>query len=164
MAYENGVDWKPVSPERRGRHRTFVSALDAACADLMTERTDFFDSLADVWSSLFPGLAAKPGRYEDGKIFLYVKSAPASFGVRPKLRAIAARLAKLVKGLLCHVNLIPVNPTEETDFMPSAPDRIREWIAILEKEGVPATLRRTLCADIASACGQLRRERQIKEQ
>ncbi len=76
----------------------------------------------------------------------------------------AARLAKLVKGLLCHVNLIPVNPTEETDFMPSAPDRIREWIAILEKEGVPATRRRTLGADIAAACGQLRRERQIKEQ
>lgn len=76
----------------------------------------------------------------------------------------AARLARLLKGLLCHVNLIPVNPTRETAFSPGTADRIRDWIAFMEKEGIPATRRRTLGADIAAACGQLRREKQIEEQ
>ena len=95
---------RAIEPDKRGRHETFGSAVDAALVDLTTEKNPFFDSLADVWSSLFPGLAAKPGRYEDGKIFLYVKSAPASFVVRPKLRTIAARLAKL-PGAPAKINL-----------------------------------------------------------
>ena len=49
----------------------------------------------DNWKALFPTLPARPGRYEDGKIFVYVKNAPASYVVRPQLRAIAARLALL---------------------------------------------------------------------
>ena len=95
MPIENGVNWKPIAPEKRGRHDVFSSALDAALKDLVTEKNKFFDSLADNWSRLFPGLAAKPGRYADGKIFLYVRTAPASFAIRPKLRAISARLATL---------------------------------------------------------------------
>jgi hypothetical protein len=87
--------WRPIDPDKRGRHRTMSSALDAALKDLLTERNDFFDSLADRWSALFPGLAARPGRYEDGKIFLYVASASANFAVRPRLKTIARRLAAL---------------------------------------------------------------------
>ena len=79
----------------RGRHRTVASAFDAALKDLLTEKNPFFDSLCDNWKVLFPALPAKPGRYEDGKIFIYVKNAPTSFVVRPKLRTIAAALAKL---------------------------------------------------------------------
>ena len=95
MAVENGVNWQPMEPENRGRHASFNSALAASFKDLLTEKNEFFDSLVDRWPRLFPGLAARPGRYEDGKIFLYVKSAPATFAVRPKLPAIRRRLAEL---------------------------------------------------------------------
>lgn len=79
----------------RGKYATFGKALDAALKDLTTEHDSFFDSLADRWPTLFPGLAIRPGRYEGGIIFLYVRSAPALFAMRPKLRTIKATLAKL---------------------------------------------------------------------
>ena len=79
----------------RGRHKTVDTAFDAALKDLLTEKNDFFDSLADRWKALFPGLPAWPGRYEDGKIFVYVRTAPTLFLVRPKLKALAAKLAAL---------------------------------------------------------------------
>ena len=95
MAYENGVNWQPREPERRGRHATFGAAIDAAFADLLTQRDPFFDTLVDRWRALFPDLPARPGRYEDGKIFLYVKNAPTNFALRPKLPAIKRALAAL---------------------------------------------------------------------
>ena len=95
MPFENGVNWKPVDPDKRGRHKTIASAFDAAFKDLTVEKNAFFDSLVDNWRTLFPNLPARPGRYEDGKIFVYVKNAPTAFLVRPKLRAIAAKLATL---------------------------------------------------------------------
>ena len=95
MAFENGVNWQPQDPDNRGRHATFDSAVQAAFKDLLSERNDFFDSLVDRWPTLFPGLAARPGRYEAGTIFLYVRSAPANFAIRPKLPAIKRRLAEL---------------------------------------------------------------------
>ncbi|MGN0834112.1 MAG: hypothetical protein ACI4RD_10775 [Kiritimatiellia bacterium] len=92
---ERNLYGKAVGLNLRGRHRTVATAFDAALKDLLAERNPFFDSLADRWRALFPDLPARPGRYEDGKIFVYVKNAPTSFVVRPKLRAIAARLAQL---------------------------------------------------------------------
>jgi len=79
----------------RGRHRSFGGAIDAALKDLAVERNDFFDSLADSWDALFPGFQARPGRYEDGKIVLYARSAPALFSARPRLRMVKARLAQM---------------------------------------------------------------------
>jgi hypothetical protein len=105
MAFEDGVDWEPAEPQKRGRHKTFASALDAVVSDILTERNDFFDSLSDRWPSLFPGLAAKPGRYDGGKMFLYVKSAPALFATRPKLPAVKRALAKL-PGAPKSINLV----------------------------------------------------------
>ena len=95
MAFENGVNWRPKEPDKRGRHATVSSALDAAFKDLTTERSAFFDSLADRWAVLFPDLPARPGRYEAGKIFVYVRNASTAFLVRPRLRAVAAKLAAL---------------------------------------------------------------------
>jgi len=95
MAFENGVNWRPKDPDKRGLHKTTASAFDAAFRDLMTEKNAFFDSLVDNWKRIFPDLPARPGRYEDGKIFIYVRNAPTAFLVRPRLRAIAARLAAL---------------------------------------------------------------------
>ena len=85
---------KAYGLEERGRHKTVSSAFDAAFKDLTTEKNPFFDSLCDNWKALFPDLPAKPGRYEDGKIFIYVKNAPTSFLVRPRLGTITARLAQ----------------------------------------------------------------------
>lgn len=79
----------------RGRYATFGKAIDAAFKDLTVERNDFFDSLPDRWTQLFPDLPIVPGRYEDGKIFVYVRSAPLLFAMRPKLRLVKARLAEL---------------------------------------------------------------------
>lgn len=95
MPFENGENWRPVAPDQRGRHSSLSSALDAAFKDLVAEHDPFFDSLADSWSRLFPSLPAVPGRFEDGKIFVYVRNAPTAFAVRPRLRAMAARLARL---------------------------------------------------------------------
>lgn len=74
----------------------------------------------------------------------------------------ARALGKLLKGMLCHVNLIPVNKIEERDFKSSQNDNVEQFIHILEQHGVPTTRRRTLGADIDAACGQLRR-RYIKK-
>ena len=95
MPFENGVNWQPVDPDKRGLHKTTASAFEAAFRDLTTEKNEFFDSLCDNWKALFPDLPARPGRYEDGKIFVYVRNAPTAFLVRPRLRAIAAKLAAL---------------------------------------------------------------------
>lgn len=95
MAYENGVNWQPLEPAQRGRHATFGAAIDAAFKDLMTQKNPFFDTLVDRWPTLFPGLPARPGRYEDGKIFLYVRNAPTNFALRAKLPSIRRALMTL---------------------------------------------------------------------
>ena len=61
-----------------------------------------------------------------------------------------------------HVNLIPVNEVAETGFVRSGSDAVAEFAAILEKEGINATVRRKLGSDINASCGQLRRNR-LKE-
>ena len=95
MPIENGVNWKPLEPDKRGRHNTVASAFDAAFKALSVESNSFYDSLVDNWRSLFPDVPARPGRYENGRIYIYVRNAPTSYVVRSKLRAIAAKLATL---------------------------------------------------------------------
>ena len=71
----------------------------------------------------------------------------------------AARLAKLLRGFGCHVNLIPVNQVKErTINRRSSREAIQAFLQVLERNGVNATVRRELGADINAACGQLRRE------
>lgn len=70
----------------------------------------------------------------------------------------AAELAAKLKGMLCHVNLIPVNEIAETDYRRSGKQRVYAFQQELLKRGINATVRRTLGADINAACGQLRRE------
>ncbi len=69
----------------------------------------------------------------------------------------ANELASKLKGMLCHVNLIPVNSVKERDYRKSSKDRIVSFVKILEKNGINATVRRTLGSDINASCGQLRR-------
>lgn len=70
----------------------------------------------------------------------------------------ARELANRLAGMLCHVNLIPVNSIKETDFGASSENRINSFIKILDQKGIAATRRRTLGSDIAASCGQLRGE------
>lgn len=68
----------------------------------------------------------------------------------------AHELGRKLKGMLCHVNLIPVNNVVETDYRKSSRDRLESFVKILEKYSVTATIRRTLGSDIDASCGQLR--------
>ena len=72
----------------------------------------------------------------------------------------ARLLSKRLKGMLCHVNLIPVNSVKERDYIKSSNGRIAEFIRILENNGINVTVRRTLGSDINASCGQLRRGEQ----
>lgn len=69
----------------------------------------------------------------------------------------AAELGRRLKGMLCHVNLIPVNSVKERDYKKSSDNRIAGFIKTLEKYGINVTVRRTLGSDINASCGQLRR-------
>ncbi|GAB6181069.1 23S rRNA (adenine(2503)-C(2))-methyltransferase RlmN [Desulfotomaculum defluvii] len=69
----------------------------------------------------------------------------------------ARQLATLLKGLLCHINLIPANPVEEKGFERTPPERVDRFRSYLEKVGLNVTVRRELGTDINAACGQLRR-------
>lgn len=70
----------------------------------------------------------------------------------------ALQLAKILKGIMCHVNLIPANPVKENSFKKPDKNKILNFKRQLEKLGVNATVRRTLGADIDASCGQLRRK------
>ena len=70
----------------------------------------------------------------------------------------AEKLCELLKGMLCHVNLIPVNTIEQSDYRKSDKEAIEKFKNIIEKHKITATVRRKLGADINAACGQLRRE------
>ncbi|MBR5826566.1 MAG: 23S rRNA (adenine(2503)-C(2))-methyltransferase RlmN [Clostridia bacterium] len=69
----------------------------------------------------------------------------------------AHELGRKLKGMLCHVNLIPVNSVKERSYKKSSDNRINEFIKILEKYRINVTVRRTLGSDINASCGQLRR-------
>ena len=72
----------------------------------------------------------------------------------------AVQLAGLLKGMNCHVNLIPVNPIRERDYVQSGSRAVVAFKDKLEKYGITVTVRREMGRDIDGACGQLRR-RQI---
>lgn len=69
----------------------------------------------------------------------------------------AAELARRLRGILAHINLIPVNDVTGTGFKKSDVIRQKKFANILEKAGFSATVRRTLGSDIEASCGQLRR-------
>lgn len=70
----------------------------------------------------------------------------------------AKRLVNLLKGMLCHVNLIPINPIEKGTFKKASNENIIRFRDYLNDHGIVATIRRELGSDIDAACGQLRRK------
>ena len=75
----------------------------------------------------------------------------------------AKELVKLLKGMLCHVNLIPINKIENGQYTKSSNENIMKFRDYLNDHGIVATIRRELGSDIDAACGQLRRKN-LKEQ
>ena len=72
-------------------------------------------------------------------------------------RVLNAKLRTRTEGMPIHVNLIPVNEVSETGFTRSGKEAIAAFAKTLEKNGIRATVRRKLGADINASCGQLRR-------
>ena len=70
----------------------------------------------------------------------------------------AKQLVKLLKGMLCHVNLIPINKIENGSYTKSSNENIIKFRDYLNDNGIVATIRRELGSDIDAACGQLRRK------
>jgi 23S rRNA (adenine2503-C2)-methyltransferase len=70
--------------------------------------------------------------------------------------ALADELAKLLRGRLCHVNLIPLNPGEDPALRASSTERALAFEAHLRQAGIAATIRVNRGRDILAACGQLR--------
>jgi len=71
--------------------------------------------------------------------------------------ACAEELAANIKGMLAHVNLIPLNEVKGREYKQARADNVKRFKELLEKRGVAVTIRRTLGSDIDAACGQLRR-------
>ena len=70
----------------------------------------------------------------------------------------AKQLVKLLKGMICHVNLIPINKIENGAYVKSSNENIIKFRDYLNDNGIVATIRRELGSDIDAACGQLRRK------
>lgn len=75
----------------------------------------------------------------------------------------AEELAKLIKGIKCHVNLIPVNYVPERDYVRTPKDQIFAFEKTLKKHGINVTIRREQGSDIDAACGQLRAKERVHE-
>ena len=68
----------------------------------------------------------------------------------------ARQLASRLRGMLCHINLIPVNEVDKTGYKKSGKKSLNAFCAYLNNHGITATIRRTLGSDINASCGQLR--------
>jgi 23S rRNA (adenine2503-C2)-methyltransferase len=68
----------------------------------------------------------------------------------------ARAVARLLKGLLCHVNLIPLNPTPDSHYQRTPYDQVKAFAGMLRDAGIPTTLRVEKGIEIAAGCGQLR--------
>lgn len=69
----------------------------------------------------------------------------------------ADKISEILKGIMCHVNIIPVNNVDENSFEKPDISTIKKFCNYLEKNGITATVRRELGSDINASCGQLRK-------
>ena len=74
----------------------------------------------------------------------------------------ARRLAELLQGMDAHVNLIPLNPTEDFDGEAPGEERVRAFQQIIQDAGLPSTVRQRRGIDVAAGCGQLKAKRKAR--
>ena len=70
--------------------------------------------------------------------------------------ALALALAHKLQPLLCHVNVIPLNPIPDSPYQPTGDEETQRFVQILRDHGVPATVRLRRGIEINAGCGQLR--------
>lgn len=75
----------------------------------------------------------------------------------------AIHLARLLHGILCHVNLIPVNKIKDGKYEKSSVEKMMKFRDTLNEKGIVATIRRELGSDISAACGQLVRDKETSK-
>ena len=69
--------------------------MDSVAREIYRDEARFFDQWREQWAELFPGCPARPGRWQEGKLVLYVATAGQSFALRPKLPAMKRRILAL---------------------------------------------------------------------
>ena len=117
-----------------GRYETFEDACAAA------------ESMLRQGSGL--GFHFKCNILCDDKEFFWVNSDAVGTG----------ELADLLRGMQCHVNLIPLNEVKERNMKGVSEDTVKRFMQVLEKRHISVTRRREMGDDIEGACGQLRRK------
>ena len=70
-------------------------AMESMQREIYKDEARFIDLLREKWTALFPGSPARPGRWQSGKLVLYVSTAGQSFAIRPKLPAMKKRILAL---------------------------------------------------------------------
>lgn len=83
------------APEMRVRTPRVGTLLGALVTELTHVHEPFFDTVCDNWPRLFPSFPAKPGRYQDGRLFLYVRTSGQVFSLRAKLQKVKRALMAL---------------------------------------------------------------------
>lgn len=73
----------------------------------------------------------------------------------------ARRIAAVLRGVLCHVNIIPFNPIADSTWLASPGHRVQSFAHIIESAGLPVTIRQSRGADIQAGCGQLRAQESL---
>jgi 23S rRNA (adenine2503-C2)-methyltransferase len=75
---------------------------------------------------------------------------------------LAQELAEKLQGILCHVNLIPLNPIPDSHYQPTSDEDTERFAQILNDAGIPATVRLRRGIEINAGCGQLRRSAALR--
>lgn len=83
------------APEMRVKTPRVGALLGALVTELTHVHEPFFDTVCDNWPRLFPDFPAKPGRYQDGRLFLYVRTSGQLFSLRAKLPTVKRALMAL---------------------------------------------------------------------
>ena len=88
------IDGDPVAIRRPVQQigSLFDSVLESVKRDMYKDEAKFFDTLREQWDAVFPNCPAKPGRWQEGKLVLYVTNAGQSFALRPKLPAMKKKI------------------------------------------------------------------------
>ena len=113
--------------------------------------------LADEKLQITLALSLHASSQEKRKTLMPVANKYALDDVLDACRYYFEQTAALVHDINCHINLIPVNPIKERDYVQSDNSAIQSFKNKLEKSGINVTIRREMGRDIDGACGQLRK-------